>query len=629
MSFPRYPRYKDSGVGWLGEVPEHWAVGKLKHAIGKLEQGWSPPCENRPAADDEWGVLKVGCGNDEHFDPMEQKALPLDVTPEARFEIRAGDILMSRGNTQDLVGSATLVPNVVRPRLLLCDLLYRFRSIPSIFDASFLVRSLRSKYTRLQLEREATGTSASMKKVGQDVVRGIVLPQPPLAEQTAIATFLDRETSKIDALVAEQRRLVELLKEKRQAVISHAVTKGLDPSVPMKASGVAWLGEVPAHWDVKPLMRLTPDDRQIMYGIVLPGPHVDDGVPIVKGGDVSERRLNPDTLNRTTHEIEANYVRSRLAGGDIVYAIRGTIGEVAIVPSSLAGANLTQDAARIAPRPGTDVQWLLFTLKSNGVFAQLEQTVNGATIRGINIFQLKRAKVPVPPADEQHSIALFVAKETSKLDTLITEATQAIALLLERRTALISAAVTGEICAHLAAHGWLYARRRRPLRPPPRAVPRRRVAWVQATQPKAWETLTKNHGANAAETLLDPLREQLDQRGTLDVLRHGIELLGAQRPEARAVQARARDQPRHPRPLRRQPAAGGAAGALLAAQREQHRPGAVPQRRAGGDGGAEDRLHAERRRRRRPVPLRPPPQPKGRPPSRCCRSPRARSCTSR
>jgi len=213
----------------------------------------------------------------------------------------------------------------------------------------------------------------------------------------------------------------------------------------MKPSGIQWLGDVPQHWDVTPLMRLTQDDRQIMYGIILPGPNVEEGIPIVKGGDVKPGRLNPATLNRTTAEIESKYVRSRLRGGDIVYSIRGSIGDAELVPDELTDANITQDAARISPLSNIHRKWLLFTLRSNGVFCQLDETASGATIRGINIFRLKRARIPVPPHDEQAAIAEMLESRMETFNSLQAEAERAIELLQERRTALISAAVTGKI----------------------------------------------------------------------------------------------------------------------------------------------------------------------------------------
>jgi type I restriction enzyme S subunit len=152
-----------------------------------------------------------------------------------------------------------------------------------------------------------------------------------------------------------------------------------------------------------------------------------------------------ELLNRTDPEIEMRHVRSRLAGGDIVYAIRGSIGAAAVVPDALKGANLTQDAARVAPRAGVDAGWLLFALQSSPVFAQLEAGSVGATIRGINIFSLKRAVLPVPPRGEQVAIRRFLDIQTAKLDALLDSVREAVARLREYRSALITAAVTGQI----------------------------------------------------------------------------------------------------------------------------------------------------------------------------------------
>lgn len=218
---------KDSGVEWLGEIPAHWEVSPLKYSITRIDQGWSPQCESYPAQDGEWGVLKVGCGNGDTFDPSEQKALPSDVPPEPRYEIQAGDILMSRGNTQDLVGAATLIEKPY-DRLLISDLLYRFRSNPERALAQYLVLSLRSCHGRFQIERTATGTSASMKKIGQGDIRNFVLPLPPLSEQATICTFSRQCSSRLNSLIAEAQRAIELLQERRTALISAAVTGQID-----------------------------------------------------------------------------------------------------------------------------------------------------------------------------------------------------------------------------------------------------------------------------------------------------------------------------------------------------------------------------------------------------------------
>ncbi|MFO0806150.1 MAG: hypothetical protein U0791_23860 [Gemmataceae bacterium] len=220
---------KDSGIEWLGRVPRHWSVERLKYSISKIEQGWSPQCDNRPAEEDEWGVLKVGCGNGDEFDPSEQKALPLDVAPMPEYEIRSGDILMSRGNTRELVGAASLVKNV-RHRLMLCDLLYRFHAQPRRADAEFLVFSLRSPHVRFQIEREASGTSASMKKVGQETIRELVICLPPVDEQKTIITRLRPLLDQHDQIVHRIESQITKLREYRQTLISAAVTGQIDVS---------------------------------------------------------------------------------------------------------------------------------------------------------------------------------------------------------------------------------------------------------------------------------------------------------------------------------------------------------------------------------------------------------------
>lgn len=182
-----------------------------------------------------------------------------------------------------------------------------------------------------------------------------------------------------------------------------------------------------------------------MYGIVLPGPNVQEGVPIVKGGDVAPERLNLQRLCRTTYEIEAGYTRSRLRPNDLVYAIRGSIGEVAMVPGELEGANLTQDVARVSYIDEIYGPWLLFTLRSRAVFSQLEAGALGATIKGINIRDLKRAIIPVPPLEEQKEIANYLTSHSVTFDMLESSIQEGLLRLREYRTALISAAVTGEI----------------------------------------------------------------------------------------------------------------------------------------------------------------------------------------
>ena len=422
-----YPTYRPSGVEWLGEIPSHWEVKRLKY---------SAPAHNAKLGNKPEDAIYVGL---ENIEPWTGKLLldnQADTVDSTVVTFNPGDVLfgklrpyLAKAARPDFNGTATGEVLVMRPTIDLSQ--------------SYLTYCLLNEPWIRWVDTLTYG--ARMPRVSPDEVASSFIPLPPLPEQHAIAGFLDRETTRIDGLVAKKERLIELLQEKRTALITRAVTRGLDPNAPMRDSGVEWLGEIPAHWEVKRLWHLTPPDRRIMYGIVLPGPHIEDGVPIVKGGDVSPERLRLNLLSRTAAEIECRYERSRLHTGDLVYAIRGSIGDVAMIPGELEGANLTQDAARVGYGKDTSGLWLLYLLKSYAVFSQLEVGALGATIRGINIRDLKRTRIPVPPLSEQQDIADYVESETAKLDALVAKVQEAVGRLKELRTALISAAVIGRI----------------------------------------------------------------------------------------------------------------------------------------------------------------------------------------
>jgi type I restriction enzyme, S subunit len=209
---------KDSGVEWLGEIPAHWGIKKVKYCIDSIEQGWSPSCENHPAEENEWGVLKVGCVNGTEFNSDENKALPHDLEPRLELEIKSGDVLTSRANTRELLGS----------RLMLCDKLYRLKISNSVINSDFIVLSFGSSVSRFQMERDATGASNSMQNIGQDTIKNILLPLPDLKEQKEIISYIDIKTNYIDTLLTKTRTSIDHLKEYRTALISAAVTGKID-----------------------------------------------------------------------------------------------------------------------------------------------------------------------------------------------------------------------------------------------------------------------------------------------------------------------------------------------------------------------------------------------------------------
>lgn len=444
MKWPAHCETRESHTAWLGAIPKHWGLSPIKHQVRFLSGG--TPSKDRA---DFWdGDIPWVSSKDMKAEVLEDSE---DHISDAALKARSADLIPP--NTvltvvRGMILAHTLpVAITARPVTFNQDLkaLVPKRSFTSEYTA-WLLRGL-SKEILGRVDEAAHGTKALRMN---DWLKMLV-PVPPRAEQDAIAAFLRTETAKLDTLIAKQERLIDLLQENRQAVISHAITKGLNPKASLKNSAAEWLGKVPSHWKIMPLMHLTAPRRPIMYGIVLPGPNVATGIPIVKGGDVRPHRLKLDLLNRTTPEIEAPYARARLLPNDVVYAIRGGIGDAELVPEELEGANITQDVARVSPALDIQPKWLLYALKSSPIFGQLEQGAVGATIRGINIFSLKRARIPVPPSIERLQIAEYLDQMTRELDLMVNKSRHSIDLMREHRSALISAAVTGKIDVRCAA----------------------------------------------------------------------------------------------------------------------------------------------------------------------------------
>ena len=218
---------RDSGISWLGKVPEHWTVKRLRFVCSRIEQGWSPQCDNIPAEDGFWGVMKVGCVNGDVFDANENKALPTELTAAEEYELQSDDILISRANTRELLGSAAVVPVGVRGKLLLCDKLFRLRPTEEI-ENDFLTFLLRTPFSRFQYEREATGASASMQNIGQGTIKNVIAIIPPKWEQKAICCYIRAQLNKLDSLLSTTDAVITRLAEYRTTLITAATTGKID-----------------------------------------------------------------------------------------------------------------------------------------------------------------------------------------------------------------------------------------------------------------------------------------------------------------------------------------------------------------------------------------------------------------
>ena len=281
--------------------------------------------------------------------------------------------------------------------------------------------------------------AGGQKRVPDDFVRDLLWVVPPLDEQSVIATFLDRETAKIDALIAEQEKLIALLAEKRQATISHAVTRGLNPDAPMKDSGVPWLGEVPAHWQTGPLKR---------FAEVIDCKHhtvqfLDEGFPIVSIRELRDDRI--DLINaKYTSKDEWDFLREGRVPqkGDLIFCRNASVGAVGYV-DGIEDFCMGQDVCLI--RPKLDGRFMHLQMCSSLVRSQIESLLVGATIRRANVEEIRSLVVVWPSEGEQQSIADFIQNELLRFKGLADQARSAVNLLQERRSALIAAAVTGQI----------------------------------------------------------------------------------------------------------------------------------------------------------------------------------------
>jgi type I restriction enzyme S subunit len=428
-----YPAYKDSGVEWLEEVPEGWTVSKLGYFFRE------PPCYGVLVPDfDPDGVpmLRITDMEHEFIDASGLVTISPSLSAQyARTIVQVGDVVLSLVGT---IGKAF----EISPKLAGVNL---SRAVARIQLGSntlprYLCWIFQSREFTHFIDLVCKGTAQRVLNLSD--LNAFSFTFPSYSEQCAISRFLDHETARIDALIEEQQRLIELLKEKRQAVISHAVTKGLDPAVPMKDSGVEWLGEVPAHWVKKRLKNISPF---ITVGIVVnPSDYVsDEGLPFLYGGEVKEGFIEVDKARKISPEDSKKNRKTMLETGDIVTMRVGYPGLTAVVPPECAGGNCA--SVMLVKRGNYDSHWLCAVMNSRLVRQQVEVVQYGAAQKQFNIADAIEFWMFEPPREEQTMIAEFIDRQSSVFNALMEESGRSMQLLQERRSALISAAVTGKI----------------------------------------------------------------------------------------------------------------------------------------------------------------------------------------
>ncbi len=417
-----HPEYQECNVGWLGRIPGTWRVCRVKD-FAQLLSGY--PFDSK------------------QFDPVE--GVPLirirDIASsqtEVRVKghvpreslVRDGDVLVGMDGDFNVAwwnaGEAALNQRVACLRA----------DTPALQRFLFYLLPF-----SMQIANDLTYFTTVKHLSNADILK-TRFAMPSTRELSSIGAFLDYETAKIDALIEKQQQLIALLKEKRQAVISHAVTKGLNSNAPMRDSGVEWLGEVPAHWIAKRLKHISP---KVGVGLVInPSTYTrDEGVYFIFGGDVKKHRFDLTNTRRISPEDSDRLIPSRLNARDLLSVRVGDPGITAVVPPELEGANCA--SVIIVRRGDFDSNWLCSAMNSWVGRQQVGLVAYGAAQKQFNVSDAVEFVFPVPPREEQESIANFISDKLQRFETLSRRATDAVELLQERRTALISAAVTGKI----------------------------------------------------------------------------------------------------------------------------------------------------------------------------------------
>ena len=444
-----YPTYKDSGIEWLGEIPAHWVESSLKR-IARIDNSGSYGEE--PESSD--CVLAVATtaqiDMEGHFAVDDMPLRGFSHKDADRFRCRLGDILVvkSSGSISNVISGKTGIVDANTPEFVFSNFLLRVIAHIQVANPRYLFLLLSSDLTRERVKRMVAGSTYPNLRV--DEYTSALLPVPPLPEQRAIAAFLDRETAQIDALVTKKERLIELLQEKRTALISHAITKGLDPDAPLKDSGVEWLGEIPAHWEVKKLKYLLIEP--LKYGANEPAVYTDHNLPrYIRITDIREDgTLRDDSFRSIPEEIAKPYL---LVGGDILFARSGaTVGKTFQYDPSWGKAAYAGYLIRARLNEcAVESDFVEYFTQSQGYTNWLLSNFIQATIQNVSAERYATLSIPFPLLLEQRAIAAFLDHETVKIDALIAKVQEAINHLKELRTAFISAAVTGKIDVREAA----------------------------------------------------------------------------------------------------------------------------------------------------------------------------------
>lgn len=443
--YESYPEYRDTCVEWLGKIPRHWQIRKLKH-ISSVKVS----SVDKHTKEDEHPVFLCNYGNvynNETILPthefMEATATKKEITT---FLLKKDDVIVTK-DSEDWKEIA--VPSYVAADLsnVICGYhLALIRPNTPVIIGKFLFWAFCARSINHQFTIAATGITRF--GLGTYWLDNSLFLVPSIQEQQAIAEFLDQETARIDEMIARKQRLIALLQKKRIALITRTVTKGLNPEAPMKDSGVEWLGEIPEHWDVTRIKHLALDGyRTFIDGDWIEAPYITtEGIRLIQTGNIGIggymeqgfRYISEDTF-------EALNCTEVIAGDILICRLAEPVGRACLAPNLNQRMITSVDVCILKSRESTDNRFIVYFLSCAKYLCWLEAICRGGTRSRISRSMLGSIAFPYPPIQEQQAIADFLDKETSRTDALASKINQAIERLQEYRSALITAAVTGKI----------------------------------------------------------------------------------------------------------------------------------------------------------------------------------------
>ncbi|MCZ3018882.1 restriction endonuclease subunit S [Acinetobacter baumannii] len=437
--YQAYAEYKDSGVEWLGEIPSHWTFTSLKR-FSFVKGGYAFSSDIFTSVGKP--IIRIGDIQADGSISLENcKNIPLTLAENSQdYLVTKGQILMAM--TGATIGKAGIFNS--DEVAYLNQRVGKFIIDSDALNYGYLWYLLKThgyqEYIRL------TAFGGAQPNISDTAMVDFNTCIPSLSEQEKIANFLDHETTKIDHLIEKQQQLIELLKEKRQAVISHAVTKGLDPNVPMKDSGVAWLGEVPEHWDIKKIKYL----GSILNGYAFPSDgFTEEGIKVLKISNIQTMYLDWTDLSFVNENQAKKLEQFLVKKGDLVFALTRPIISTGIKATLMdldEKILLNQRNAILRPNGLCIQKWLYYMILNQNFVQEFNNQIDKTGQQpNISTVAIGNLEISVAPIEEQIKIVEFIAEKVERIDDLIKKAESAIQLMQERRTALISAAVTGKI----------------------------------------------------------------------------------------------------------------------------------------------------------------------------------------